>query len=220
MGTSRRISQIAGCATSRPITCLSAEDHGKDVADPLVHYLGCVQYHERKSFFESDSLLEDNRESIKTELRRIKYLRQVLENSEDPEDQAVVNNVKESRREWQKEHQDCITGLARLRQFDRFHHDPNSQESNYEPKDPKKYHPDKDVKAYAILFEDGDELKPVTAKEPPCLGTFPHQKISVDDLLRHRNSPLRKKDINPPSPRVRYFHFPSNNMKVRDQVLV
>lgn len=206
----------------KPITCLDAEEHSGDhITDVVSHYLGCIEFGQRQSFYES--LTPDSQLLIKNELRRTQYLRHVLENSEDVVDQALISQVKESMAEWRKEHKDDVKETSRWREEngktsgDTSRYNPNGErQSNFN----KKYDPIKDFNAYVIQFNDtgGITEKGIHERGQPVFkGKYPNQKVSVEWLLRGEHNYLDKekfKDENGKPSRVRYFHFPANNMQV------
>ncbi len=85
--------------------CLNSEPHGHNIRDHLSHYLGCLDYWERSTFFNADNALRNEefehfkslgktelearslrndklnqwKKDCDTELRRIDFLRRTLE---------------------------------------------------------------------------------------------------------------------------------------------
>ena len=198
---------------AKPTKCLSADNHDGEVTDALTHYFGCIEFDQREEYFRSLDRQAQNQ--IKTELRRITYLRQVLGGSGSG-DELYVTSVKESAAEWRRKQEKQIkeiqsrTGRGKPKDFDPNKSSEPSNESD-ESNESKEYHPDKDFKAYAITFTNGVGSN---VESRLCNGSFPNQKIPIHDLLRDEESPLRKSHATPATPRVRYFHLPSNNMKV------
>lgn len=205
----------------KPVTCLDAEDHkGQDITDNVCHYFGCIEFSQRKDFY--DSLGRDEQGPINDELRRIVFLRQVLRQSDEDSDRALVAQVGHSLSEWRRRNKGTIasTSQTRQRQGKSFGntntHDPNvgrpkRNEYNYDPI--------KDLNAYIIQFDAEEGFTDTTQADdgvPLLKGKFPNQKVSVDWLLNSKTNLLKK--INPndvtKQSRVRYFHFPANNMKV------
>ncbi|KAI1324519.1 hypothetical protein F5Y16DRAFT_402373 [Xylariaceae sp. FL0255] len=116
--------------SSSKIACLSAENHDGEIRDPLAHYFGCIEFWEREAFFEEKTPIwkkerdyqlsilqqagnrEDNanlavqklkdswKSSIRSELRRIAFLRRTL--SEDDYDKHLVQDVNEARKSWRR----------------------------------------------------------------------------------------------------------------------
>jgi hypothetical protein len=202
---------------SRPIVCLHADDHDDNVDDYFTHYFGCIRIADRGTYF--DNTPPDGQQTICTELRRVSYLLGALASGDtSPEDKALVTNVRSSLKGWReaniKSFRDAKRDPNEINRDTSNLHDPNKGP----PKRPEPYHPDRDIKAYAIFFEGGSKYDYVEGQkdERICHGLFPNQKLTVHDLLRHKRSPLRKSDTapDPGRGRVRYFHLPSNNMKV------
>ena len=196
---------------SRPITCLSVDAHN-EIADHITHYFGCIEFCEQKEFYES--LTPPFQNAIKTELRRVEYLRNVLTRSSAPEDKSLVDDLENIHKEWKSKH------FRNTQPKGTTQYDPNlprtgrpDSNDQRETQVAPEYSPDKDFKAYVISLSNGEGTR---EDNTMCQGDFPNQKIPVHDLLRAENSPLRKSDPVPPGEsRVRYFHLPSNNMKVR-----
>lgn len=188
----------------KPTKCLSTDPHDDTVTDSLTHYFGCLEFAHRKEFY--DHLKDGAQNKINTELRRIVNLRTVISNPKSGDSHAV-SLLEDSLKKWRPEpnQQKQRDQASHSEEW----HDPHNGAL---PLEYENYHPDKDFNAYAICFADG---KGYSIEGQQCSGEFPHQKILVDNLLQHDDSPLRIKGSEPASPRtVRYFHFPSNNMKV------
>ena len=223
----------------RPTTCLSADPHDEDfIIDKLSHYMGCIEFCDREGYYEQ--LPSEGKRQIRTELRRIKYLRQVLHTSDA--EKHLVNNVTNSLAAWKTENP--VNKLEEVRKWsdqksakrkNYREHDPEAgarRSSQLNLSRPEDYNPDKDTNAYVIQYQNGEGVTD-EAKRPGggdiFWGKFPNQKISVDSLLRDREiNPLGKdrssknyhETVGPGEDRredrVRYFHLPTNNMKVWD----
>lgn len=66
-----------------------------------MHYLGCLEFCDRKGYL--NSLEEGRKEAhkqVKTELRRIKYLRNVLKSDPDPDIPRLLQNLENSMVAW------------------------------------------------------------------------------------------------------------------------
>lgn len=215
---------------AKHISCLNIEPHSENITDKLIHYLGCIQYCDRKKYY--DSLEHDKQEQIQTELRRITYLRQVLLDAPDSVS-CFAKNISESLADWkaQDKYDDRLKEVIDWRK--KFggperceQHDPTAGHPQTNPSN-RKYDPLVDINAYVMQFKDSkgwtDESKrpDSTPSFPPCpiyKGKFPNQKISVASLLRDDIiNPLNKKEFEEKDEyrkRVRYFHLPYNNMTV------
>lgn len=215
--------QVPGC---KPVTCLSSDLHdGEEITDTVTHYLGCIEFCDRESFY--NNLPEEYQNPIKLELRRISFIRRVIENTQSDDtqsDERVAKQLVASLQSWRQANQANIEKVAawsaRLfpRRANARPHDPNSDRQVREGK-PDEYIPDKDFNAYFIEF-DGTRGSTNESKRHDggrvYKGKFPNQKISVDDLLHDANfNPLRKQTPDEgQQKRIRYFHLPANNMKV------
>ncbi|TGJ87834.1 hypothetical protein E0Z10_g958 [Xylaria hypoxylon] len=94
---------------SRGMTCLSTEPHEHDIRDPLLHYLGCIEIHERKNFLEGKiSIWEDELEH-QLSLRREPGISQALQ-SEDAK--KAVEKMKDS---WRANIENEMRRIALLR---------------------------------------------------------------------------------------------------------
>ncbi|KAH9904479.1 hypothetical protein F4778DRAFT_64649 [Xylariomycetidae sp. FL2044] len=117
---------------ARHHTCLSAEPHDDNVRDILTHYLGCLEFAERKEFFKDTNKVweeeveyfeaegvsreeakrrgEKNRDKWKrncaTEERRIEFLRKALERDEKEQEKEQNARREELRRDAQDKGQD------------------------------------------------------------------------------------------------------------------
>jgi hypothetical protein len=195
---------------AKPVTCLSAEPHDGNVSDALTHYMGCIDVSARSIYF-SQRASKSERVKIQSEFRRIDHLREALLHTSDKKDRALLETVGTNLDEWRSDRRE---GIKRVRAWSQRRdvpwHDPESAGTEKAATD--RYHPDKDLKAYALAFKDG---KGVTIDNELCSGKFPDQKIVVHDLLRSENSPLGKHtaESTASSGNVRYFHLPSNNMQ-------
>ncbi|KAI1407149.1 hypothetical protein F5Y13DRAFT_206631 [Hypoxylon sp. FL1857] len=144
------------------MTCLDSQDHGCNIKDHLLHYLGCIEISKRETFFSADSeiwqdevkhqknhfghsdeeaenLTRRKRESWKadceSELRRIEFLRKTL--SRDKNDKHLIQKLKGSRANWLKK---CGR---------------NAEITNGEREDTGEYILEKDISAPIIQFENG-----------------------------------------------------------------
>lgn len=196
-------------------TCLSAEEHGnEDISDKILHYLGCLEFCDREKYYVS--LDREHQEQVDSELRRIDYLRQVLE--KDKEDSILISNLRKSVRAWKEctlFKQDGIGAVRNWRsakgrpnkQAQRSQQSPPSTSPTHEP-----YDPDRDLNAYHIRYV---QSQPVTdLQEDQFNGHFPNHKIPVSLLLSQekQSNPLARDSHLDQS--INYFHFPANNMNV------
>ncbi|KAI9147648.1 hypothetical protein HJFPF1_12678 [Paramyrothecium foliicola] len=208
----------------KPITCLNADAHdSENITDKLIHYVGCIQYCEREAYY--DSLPEDTQLQIKVELRRIDYIRRVIESSDA--DKSLAARVTSSVSEWRKYSKKEVekvtrwSAIAKPERKGYRAHNPNATRQAKEVK-PEDYDPNKDFNAYYIEYVKSEgktntELRP--SGEFLYKNKFPNQKLSVHNLLYDKSiNPLSRKKLaadaaGQPPDRIRYFHLPANNMK-------
>ncbi|KUI66265.1 hypothetical protein VM1G_02448 [Cytospora mali] len=76
-------------------TCLSADSHDDHVQDPVLHYLGCLEFCERADYLDGHP---EYRKQIEDELRRIHHLRKFV--AKDCAESRLVEKVKESMNAW------------------------------------------------------------------------------------------------------------------------
>lgn len=80
-------------------TCLDTKPHHEIIDDHLLHFLGCIEFHERHAFLNSDNypVWENEREYLK---------------SKSPNDAlAAALEAKTQREPWKK---DCVSELRRI----------------------------------------------------------------------------------------------------------
>lgn len=53
---------------TEPVTCLSVENHDRNIRDFVTHYFGCIEIHERKSFFTDENQVWEFEEARMKEL--------------------------------------------------------------------------------------------------------------------------------------------------------
>lgn len=194
-------------------TCLSAEKHGNNEArDVILHYLGCLEFCEREDYFKS--LDGEHQKQIESELRRIEYLRHVLEH--DKEESTLLLNLGRSMNVWRNcELYTCSDGIKAVRTWRLGKGRPNSKNqrnprTSHFPN--SEYDPDRDLNAYLIRYVKSEAEKEL--KDPRFNGHFPNHKIAVSHLLdaEEPSNPLSKGSQ--PEESINYFHFPANNMQV------
>lgn len=199
-------------------TCLSAETHGEDdISDKVLHYLGCLEFCQREQFFRS--LDKEHRDQIESELRRIKYLRRVLE--QDKEDSPLISNLEKSMKEWRN----CKTfkskdGIDAVREWrsalgrrnNEKQRGPQASPPTNSTKGP--YDPDRDLNAYLVRYVQSEGVTDLG--DDAFSGHFPNHKIAVSTLLdeNKKSNPLARDTHLDQS--INYFHFPANNMHVSD----
>ncbi|KAI1373718.1 hypothetical protein F4677DRAFT_186798 [Hypoxylon crocopeplum] len=217
------------------MTCLSAEDHGHNIKDPLQHYLGCLEINDRPGFFEdSNPLWKDiidehtklgsKREEVEetvakkknewktnclSELRRIGFLRKTLRG--DIYDKHLVERIEESSTAWREsEEYRNIVEVTKWRSEKRRKPYVNVTERLSIIHDDK-YEPEKDVSVPLIQFENG---KGVNEDDPRVWNTFPNQKTTVSKLIDDEDpdNNLLYRHRHDSSDRIRYFHIHANNM--------
>lgn len=194
-------------------TCMSAGDHSASTSDYMVHYFGCLEFCQRADYFHK-TLDENKKEQIKTELRRIQFIRHAIR--EDEDEVHLIEKYENSLQEWRngtdlnqvkkwRQEKGKLNGAA--------HFDPNATGEGKLPEDSyPAYNPDFDTNARIIMFGNS---KGLDCTEPNVKGEFPNQKMQISKLLdpgTHNTSLLHRDRARDGT--VRYFHLPTNNMKV------
>lgn len=190
-----------------------------------------MRYCKRRSFYDRHEPSEQ--EIIRKEMQRIEYFRDKFKDRHvSPSDATpIVQALELSRTQWRKEAvQRCekdlfdLQGKADesrnrkiLRQVQRWgaNTSPDSTDTqNAIPSEDGAVNrftnnpdgPDYGYNGWCIVFED----RKVGVDDPLCYGQFPHQKISIQELLySDSESPLKRSDD---KTKLRYFHLPANNM--------
>ncbi|KAI1469067.1 uncharacterized protein F4812DRAFT_318490 [Daldinia caldariorum] len=214
------------------IACLSSERHDCAIRDHLLHYLGCLEFCERKDFFSENSdiwksevehqkalghspdkaqkITEQKRETWKgdciNELKRISFLRYQL--YRDEKDKHLVEKQEESLETWRNssEYIDNIRKVSRKRR---------AQQKKVSTTTPdvvikeENYDLEKDISIPIIQLKDG-KADDVPSKD--VWNKFPDQKTTLKMLLHGEDNLLHGSKCSPDNI-VRYFHIPSNNMK-------
>lgn len=231
-------------------TCLNTDPHHDIIEDHLLHFLGCIKFHERDDFLNSDDYpvwtserkyLQQNRSKseqeartqareqrerwkldCESELRRISFLRVLLETDND--DKHLVECIKISGQDWKDSalYKDDTQSTKRKdrprgNSIKTLEYVPvNSQQQEYRL--------ERDVNVPIIQFENGG---PKEVEDKGVIwGTFPDQKIKIERLLHPpdgKKSHLYRGDSDDlqcpkasdtASSQIKYFHIPSNNMEV------
>lgn len=196
-------------------TCLSAEKHGNnDARDVILHYLGCLEFCEREDYFKW--LDVEHQKQVESELRRIEYLRHVMEHDKDSEESSLLFNLDRSMKAWRScKLFTCPDGIKAVRTWRLTKGRPNSKSQ----RDPRtshstsaEYDPDRDLNAHLIRYVRSQAEREI--KDPRFNGHFPNHKIAVSHLLDEGepSNPLAKGSQ--PEESINYFHFPANNMQV------
>lgn len=193
-------------------TCLSAEEHKDDeVRDMILHYLGCLEFCEREQYFER--LDEEHQKQVESELRRIQYLRHVLQ--QDREESSLLRNLGKSMKAWRES--ELYTGPDGIRAVQTWRLTmgrlkSKEQRASSSQFSSSAYDPDRDLNAYLIRYVQSQPEKEL--KDPRFNGHFPNHKIAVSHLLNEKenSNPLAKESH--PNQSISYFHFPANNMQV------
>lgn len=194
-------------------SCLSAEPHA--ASDPVMHYLGCAEFWERDGYFNSLQT-PGAQKRITSELRRISYLRHVLQEAEDDPVFHLVQNLEGSMKNWRES--DLYQGDSGIRAVQTWRtSDARLNGVSQEPEhrgEYKPYHPDNDIKAYILSYKDG---KPVeNLQDYQVKSNLPDHKILISQLLNPPNDSdgLLSKLSKTPEGSFNYLHLPANNMAV------
>lgn len=232
----RRYSSASAC--QRPSTCLSSEQH--DIRDHLLHFLGCLEYRQRDSFFdENEKIWQDEiqhyqkyspdanrspeervrkkreawKQDCEKEFTRIEILRQAIR--DDHHDCHLDVKIQESSKAWRKS--DNYQARVRNR--------PPGPGDLLPPNQIPKYNLERDISIPIIQYQpranDNGAARGVDDKgwkdeenpEQRVWGEFPNQKTKLDLLYGEGLTVnLLHRDRHPE--RIKYFHIPSNNMIV------
>lgn len=203
-------------------SCLSADPHKP--RDFLLHYTGCEQFYQRDEYLAS--LTPDQVRQVEAQLRRTRYLRDVLAADPDPErpGAALVRHLAASLRAWRDtcEYQDGIVRVRRQRvqyfavngaaQRDPVAGGGGGRPHNNNPAAvaPGEYNPDKDTNAYLIRFKHGRPVHDM--HDSRFHEQYPSHRISIQDLIYGNEFDLSM--LYPPGNSINYFHFPANNLHV------
>ncbi|KAI0165246.1 hypothetical protein GGR52DRAFT_575337 [Hypoxylon sp. FL1284] len=216
------------------VTCLNVEEHGCDIKDYMLHYLGCLKMCEREEFFdESKALWREEIEHQKTlcgdparaeeivkakrqvwesncrsELRRIDFLRKTLARDED--DQHLVKQLSMSSHRWRHSRRRCPSkdSINDVYGCPKSQDKPGSSAPNSGSEESTAYEPEKDANVPIIQIENGEGVE-IPTEDGRVWNEFPNQKTTVQKLLYDEDSFLHRR---PSSKTLRYFHIPSNNM--------
>ncbi|KAI1296419.1 hypothetical protein F5Y03DRAFT_387080 [Xylaria venustula] len=221
--------------------CLSVDPHDDNVTDPILHYIGCLEGHQRDSFFDSTSsywtdeiaklekagILRADAEA-KVELRRQTWRKDCFDElwrlslirgalARDNKLSCLLKSLATSRELWRSSRV-YQSGIARVRGWRARRHMPNGativspQSATEDLYDPE------NLPVSIMSFEDG---RPHNIDSRYAAGTFPNQSTKVYDLLQRDTPGLfsllnRKKHLqkmNRGSPTIMtWIHVPSNNM--------
>lgn len=202
-------------------SCLSADPHKP--RDFLLHYTGCEQFYQRDEYLAS--LTPDQVRQVEAQLRRTRYLRDVLAVGGGPAAEpdatgaALVRHLTASLRAWRatREYQD---GIVRVRR-QRVQYFAVNGAAQRDPADggarpynpavaPGEYNPDKDTNAYLIRFKHGRPVHDM--QDGRFHEQYPSHRISIQDLIYGNEFDLSM--LYPPGNSINYFHFPANNLHV------
>lgn len=190
-----------------------------------------MRYCQRRSFYDRHEPSEQ--ELIRKEMQRIEYFRSKFKDRHaSPSDTTpIVEVLEHSRTQWRKEAiQRCekdlfdLQGkadeprngkiLRRVKQWRANTSPDHADTQNAMPSEDGVANrftnnpdgPDYGYNGWCIVFEN----RKVGVDDPLCYGQFPHQKISIQELLYSESeSPLKRSDD---KTKLRYFHLPANNM--------
>jgi hypothetical protein len=183
-----------------------------------------MRFGEREAFY--NSLSEPEQKLISKELMRIDFFRSVYKERPLASSDGIplTSLLDEARKEWnmsafgrchielakRQGHPEEARNCNILREVQRRGGRPGDNVwiptmpkslSNYNPAEP-----DYGYNGWLMVFEDGKR----GIDDPRCYGNFPHQKISIRQLLYNKEeTPLARSDSKED---LRYFHLPANNM--------
>lgn len=172
---------------AKPNTCLSTQPHDDRVLDVSLHYFGCLKVKDQTQYFAG--LPSKSQRRIQKVEYRIAQLRALYQSRTTSYHGKLLKSFKEKLYEWHSfdpRHSPLLGSPWPLRS--------GPEES-----------PEEDLNASVLYFKDS---RPYDM--PGIDNQFPHQKISVQELLSDSHSnPIMKRC---PENMIRYFHLPANNM--------
>lgn len=213
------------------------QDHYADPIppnDPWAAFLA-ARFSKRKELYEN--LAGHEKESIRKELRRIRYLREYFATLVASLEKSHLLWRERARRQCKDELARCETEIARasgarrellnrnrliLKQVQQW---PTQRYSEFQRSiAPESYiaglgatddcvddDPDESNYGYNGWFMVFEDNGGVTLDNPLCHGKFPHQKIAMQKLLYDKErTPLKRSHD---TRQLRYFHLQANNMK-------
>lgn len=184
-------------------TCLSDVPHGNRVSDPVAHFNGCLPAAKRRRFYES--LAPELQQRITRVSSKVAELRHRLETTHhDSTAGARLQDFTHALAQWRtvtgRQQSPCATraplGSGPWQAQPQQGRGPHTAEDSVDDR----------VKAPVIYFKNGQPCD-----VPGLPKFFPHQKVTVADLLSEdeTSNPI----LRPTEPGVlRYFHLPANNM--------
>ncbi|KAI0862133.1 hypothetical protein F4860DRAFT_473604 [Xylaria cubensis] len=217
-------------------SCLSTEPHNSNITNPLLHFLGCIEIHERDDFLNGKGSIwkdvlqyqctllqhENAKETVEkmksswnpnfnNELRRIALLRYAL--AKDKYDKQLVEEVESSRNKWKNsaEYRNNIDKVRQWRQDEL--EKKNSVLGPYYTRKMEEYILEKDISVPIIQFQDGKGFP-----EDSLESKFPNRKTTIEALLDPKTN-LMYKDYDFGPGRIKYFHIPSNNMRWAEEAI-
>ncbi|KAK4464936.1 magnesium transport protein cora [Cladorrhinum samala] len=182
-----------------PMTCLSDRPHDQRISDPAIHFNGCLRASKRANFYKR--LPVESQARIARVNQKVAELRHRLETTEQESTAGdALRRFQQSLAQWRN---------ASGRPQDLTAVPAQAAAAVQHEQDGFLNH----IKAPVMYIRAGEAID-----HPDLAGAFPHQKVSMADLLSgdaSRNPIMQPCEDNV----VRYFHLPANNMTWVEQVI-
>ncbi|KAJ8124695.1 hypothetical protein O1611_g8945 [Lasiodiplodia mahajangana] len=215
-------------------SCLSGDPHDDNIADPILHYFGCLEASERGSFFDRASpfwtreigklticgisrseaeakvyeKLETWQNACSSEIHRLSLIYSAL--AKDIQQSHLLAHLASSRDTWRSS-SEYKSNIQHVRNWRTEKNMQNGVAIEPLPVSTEELSPD-DFPISIMAFEDGAAYD---IQYPHVTGTFPNQTITVNNLLRagpKETHGLLKSIKDRRTAGVTWFHIPSNNM--------
>ncbi|KAI1124312.1 hypothetical protein F5Y10DRAFT_249710 [Nemania abortiva] len=215
-------------------SCLSGDPHDDNIADPILHYFGCLEASERDSFFDRKSpfwgreverlmnsgisrseaeakvheKLGNWQNACSSEIRRLSFIYSAL--AKDVQQSHLLTHLASSRDTWRSS-SEYQSNIQHVRDWRTEKCMQNGVAIEPLPASTDELSPD-DLPVSIMAFEDGAAHD---IQYPHVTGTFPNQTITVNNLLRigpQQTAGLLKSTRDKATAGVTWFHIPSNNM--------
>ncbi|KAI0868818.1 hypothetical protein GGS24DRAFT_506414 [Hypoxylon argillaceum] len=222
-------------------SCLGGDPHDDNIADPILHYFGCLEAWERGSFFDRASpfwarqvqnlvnsgvlrpeaeakvheKLEAWQNSCFSEIRRLSLIFSAL--AKDKNLSHLLTHLASCRDMWQSSIE-YKSNIQHVREWRAHKNLRNGVAIEPLPAATKELSPD-DVPISVIAFEYG---RARNIQYPHVEGTFPDQSITMNNLVQRgpKGNPGLLKSVKDQSTLgITWFHVPSNNMTWVEEVI-
>ncbi|KAI0111178.1 hypothetical protein GGR51DRAFT_557585 [Nemania sp. FL0031] len=215
-------------------SCLSGDYHDDNIADPILHYFGCLEASERGSFFdrkspfwcreierlinsgvarsEAEAKVYEKLETWETacsrEIHRLSLIYSAL--AKDVNQSHLLTHLASSRDTWRSS-SEYQSNIQHVRDWRTEKNMQNGIAIEPLPVSTEQLSPD-DLPISIMAFEDGAAYD---IQYPNVMGTFPNQTITVNNLFRTgpgETLGLLKSIKDRRTVGITWLHIPSNNM--------